>query len=382
MNQSILRLLLVLIFIVLSKPCKFRIQSLYEGNLKTLLFYGDKSRAEFVRNKFLQQVAVLPAAFLGAGAIYACDISDLNSASAFYIASPAIEVNSIFINGCISGAVINAAKNAILHPLETAKARLDTGLRTNIFDDAYSGIVPALVGGVPAAAIFFGTKDILTYIFRAYEVDVNLATIAAVTLAQIPYWLLRNPSEVLKTRIRTGADKSTFLEVLFRKNGINDLYSGLVPNLLYALPSDWLKFISYHYISIILFSFKEGVPMSGGAALISGSLASLVAETLCTPIDVIRTKVMCIDNNNCNVDDEWPGLDRSITTDSDVLEQQSEGSVRTDKNSIKQMFDVIKGSSLTEIYAGAGPRSARALLDGGVQFVCYELTQNFLHGNL
>jgi hypothetical protein len=53
---------------------------------------------------------------------------------------------SVLINGMISGAAINAAKNIILHPIETVKARLDTGAKTGLFNDAYSGIVPAMAG--------------------------------------------------------------------------------------------------------------------------------------------------------------------------------------------------------------------------------------------
>ena len=42
------------------------------------------------------------------------------------------------------------------------KARLDTGAKPDwaIFNNVYSGLLPAILGGVPAAALFFGTKDL------------------------------------------------------------------------------------------------------------------------------------------------------------------------------------------------------------------------------
>ena len=48
------------------------------------------------------------------------------------------------------------------------KTRLDTGAKKdlNLFNNVYAGIIPALLGGVPAAAVFFGTKDLFRNIFR------------------------------------------------------------------------------------------------------------------------------------------------------------------------------------------------------------------------
>jgi hypothetical protein len=50
------------------------------------------------------------------------------------------------------------------------KARLDTGAQADrkIFKNIYSGIVPAILGGVPAAAVFFGTKDLCRSFLRYF----------------------------------------------------------------------------------------------------------------------------------------------------------------------------------------------------------------------
>jgi solute carrier family 25 (mitochondrial S-adenosylmethionine transporter), member 26 len=210
--------------------------------------------------------------------------------------SPVVFDEKILINGLISGAAINAAKNLILHPIETVKTRLDTGERemSALVADVYSGIVPALVGGVPAAAVFFGAKDLIRDSLRHAGVSPGPATILSVTLASFPYWALRNPSEVIKTRLRTGAAASaSFTDIVFQGQ-ISDLYSGLTSNLLYSLPSDWLKFIFYEYFSGALFGLQEGQSVDGFAAIICGSLGALVAETLCTPLDVARTRIMCM----------------------------------------------------------------------------------------
>eukprot|EP01041_Mallomonas_annulata_P011794 gene11794-24710_t len=257
---------------------------------------------------------------------------------------------SIFINGFICGAVINAAKNLILHPIETLKTRLDTGMKGNIFADVYSGIVPALIGGIPAAAVFFGTKDLFRSIFRQYSfIDPKFATILAVTLAQFPYWLLRNPSEVIKTRLRTTSTEnststSSSLQDILQRNTITDYYTGLIPNLLYALPSDWLKFIAYDLISYSLFNIHESESVTVIQALICGALASLVAETICTPLDVVRTRIMCVDGSCELLPDDTKGtvMDRK-------LKQKQNISMKKDDTPATTAPDTSKRTSNSEI---------------------------------
>ena len=282
--------------------------------------------------------------------------------------------SSVFINGFVSGAAINAAKNIILGPLETAKSRLDMGAKEVSLDGLYDGIIPAMVGGVPAAAIFFGTKDVFRDVLRHLNIAPGPATILAVTMAQIPYWLLRNPSEVIKTRVRTGAKASMLDSVM--KGEISDLYSGLTVNLLYAMPSDWLKFVFYEFFASSLFGLQEGATVNGFAAIVCGSLGALVAETVATPLDVARTRIMCLTGDDeCPVDDMLIPVDYAATTgsSSDVT------AVPIKPNPLIVVYDILRQEKLSNLFAGAGPRSARALLDGAVQFYAYETTQNLLH---
>ena len=91
-----------------------------------------------------------------------------------------------------------------------------------IFKDVYNGLLPTLIGGIPSAAVFFGIKDYVQSVLKDINrngefweflialpfVNINddfkltkmERTVLAVTIANIPYWILRSPSEVLKTR--------------------------------------------------------------------------------------------------------------------------------------------------------------------------------------
>lgn len=100
-----------------------------------------------------------------------------------------------FIRGLASGAASRLSKEAILHPIDTVRARLSSPpeLRNSsaLFDDLYSGVVPALVGGLPAGAIFFGVKDFSKKKFRSMGFSKEQATLLSVTAANIPFWIIR-----------------------------------------------------------------------------------------------------------------------------------------------------------------------------------------------
>jgi Mitochondrial carrier protein len=122
----------------------------------------------------------------------------------------------------------------------------------------------------------------LSWMFSLNSYFQNFRIFQAVTIAQIPYWILRNPSEVIKTRLRTKMQFTTeksekngnYLDNKNRNknmqinrtnnreysliNNIRDLYSGIGTNLMYALPSDWLKFLSYEFISKYLYGITIG----------------------------------------------------------------------------------------------------------------------------
>jgi solute carrier family 25 S-adenosylmethionine transporter 26 len=137
-----------------------------------------------------------------------------------------------------------------------------------------------------------GTKDEFRHILRGAGIDPAAATLLAVAAAQVPYWIVRNPSEVLKTRMRTASTASSSFVDILRSGGAKDLYSGLSLNLLYALPSDWLKFFAYDFIATYIYHMSEGQAIDATTSIVCGGAAALFAETLCTPLDVARNRIM------------------------------------------------------------------------------------------
>lgn len=67
-------------------------------------------------------------------------------------AAQSISVEDTFVRGLLSGAATRAAKEVLLHPIDTVKTRLQMpGARLGsegLLAKLYSGVVPAVLGGV------------------------------------------------------------------------------------------------------------------------------------------------------------------------------------------------------------------------------------------
>jgi len=271
-----------------------------------------------------------------------------------------------FVSGLASGIVSRVNKEILLHPIDTVRARLQTKSRTEpedsiftistekinrnqtgLYDGLYSGIVPALIGGVPAGALFFGVKDYSKSFFRKAGFDRSTATILSVVVTNVPYWIVRSPAEVLKTRRQAGVDVSALstLQELWEEDGISSLSRGLYgnypSNYAYATPADIVKFLAYESITSNLYGLKEGQKVKGVNAAVAGALAGLVSQITTTPLDVARTRIM---------------------------------TGETEGNSIQVMQQLAHEEGLSSLFSGLSPRIARAIASGIIQFVSIEYT--------
>lgn len=200
-----------------------------------------------------------------------------------------------FIRGLLSGAVSRASKEILLHPFDTIRARLQVkkvtvvnatrssysskssasvstsilesqkkvdGNVTVLFQDLYAGLAPALIGGIPAGAVFFAVKDsVKSYIksldnpFDSSSVfsSKEFITILSVVVANVFYWMVRSPAEELKTKQQVGQNTTEFanfkyIAETYREKGpqgvIQLLYGSYSSNIMYALPADILKFVA------------------------------------------------------------------------------------------------------------------------------------------
>jgi solute carrier family 25 S-adenosylmethionine transporter 26 len=258
------------------------------------------------------------------------------------------------LSGFVAGAALTCTKTLVKYPLDTATVRLQMpnsiySIRRplKLFQNSFQGILNPLLWNIPGGAVFFAVKDAVKSMLREVALGRWEATCLAVLIANFPYWLIRNPSEVVKTKQQANLvdeySRKTAWEAFqleFQQNGLQGLYKGYWENILYATPADWAKFLIYEQLT----ATSSGVvsPLEGAVA---GAVATATAQWITTPLDVIRNRVMARN------DDSTP----PAYLDHLRLLYEQEG--------------------WNGLLAGAWPRVGKAILSGAIQFATYEETK-------
>ena len=156
-----------------------------------------------------QSAVAAPAATAGSSATATATAAASASAAAPAPMAPvALTQIQEAISGSISGAVVSTTKLLVKHPLDTVSVRLQVAKAAGdlsareLWQGAFVGVVPPLITAAPTGAVFFGVKDVVKAALRdgslgGVVLSKEAATVAAVFVAQFPYWALRNPSEVV-----------------------------------------------------------------------------------------------------------------------------------------------------------------------------------------
>lgn len=228
-----------------------------------------------------------------------------------------------------------------------------------LFKGSYQGITLPLITNIPGGAVFFAIKDASKSILREYGLSKYAATCVAVGVANLPYWLIRNPSEVIKTRQQAGIYGSdvngldavrkimkNFNNTNDEINSVNTLYKGYWENIIYSYPADVIKFLCYDKLS----NGKGNLsPMQGA---IYGAVSTGLAQLVTTPLDVIRNRIMA----NTNIDNSTHSSEKP--------------------SYVERCIQLAKEEGPKGLFAGATTRVGKAILSGAIQFATYEETKS------
>jgi len=279
------------------------------------------------------------------------------------------------VSGFVAGATLAGTKTLVKFPLDTATVRIqmpnsEYSIRdpVGLFDNCFNGISLTILSNIPAGAVFFSVKDAVKTIIKNSG-DGNTLTMPrwastslAVGFALIPYWIVRNPSEVVKVRQQAnidgyGGDVSTIDAVKltlkrsnkddFEGNNVSNFYAGFWENVVYAYPADVIKFVAYESITK---GRKDLSPIEGARA---GAIATALAQLVTTPLDVVRNRLMTGKNGNGS-----------------SLSQEEKK-----RGYIGSLIALGKEEGLNGLFAGATPRASKAILSGAIQFATYEETK-------
>ncbi|KAL7471804.1 hypothetical protein ACHAXS_012106 [Conticribra weissflogii] len=272
------------------------------------------------------------------------------------------------ISGFVSGSAVSTVKTLVKYPLDTATVRLqmpDTPFTLRnlpaLFDGSFRGISAPLISNIPAGAIFFAVKDATKSSLKQSGLPKWATTSLAVAAALPPYWLIRNPSEVIKTRLQIGTEgyfegMSTVDAFKFALSkgksenstlsGLSELYLGYFENILYGFPADIIKFVAYDYLS-------GGRKLSPADGAVYGALSTAIAQFATTPLDVLRNRIMA-----------------DIET-----KRKGDFGDRKKTSYLERLSTIADEEGVSALFAGSSPRVAKAILSGALQFAAYEETK-------
>ena len=198
------------------------------------------------------------------------------------------------------------------------------------------------------------------------------STLVSVFVAQFPYWAVRNPGELIKTRAQanlyTSTDNSTknvveLARIAVSEEGAGALWRGYGENIAYAYPADALKFVIYETLTQarqttkVATEKRRKVPPLEGA--IAGALATCIAQVITTPLDLVRNRVMA-----------------QTTVGSDEEQENSGTNHRRKTSYVDALVEIAQKEGVPALWTGTLPRVGKAIISGAVQFGSYELSKS------
>lgn len=207
----------------------------------------------------------------------------------------------------------------VTHPLDLAKVRLQTAskrgqsLFSMVFHiiksegvlKIYSGLTASLLRQATYSTVRFGVYE---YMKEAYEDSYHKMPTTSVLLPMSMLsgalgGLVGNPSDVVNIRMQNDSSlppaqrrhyKNAFDGILkiARSEGVSSLFRGLMPNLVRGVLMTASQVVTYDYAKTLLVNHFHFDPSKKSTHFSASLMAGLVATTVCSPADVVKTRIM------------------------------------------------------------------------------------------
>eukprot|EP01112_Ceratiomyxa_fruticulosa_P015071 TRINITY_DN4390_c0_g1_i1.p1 TRINITY_DN4390_c0_g1~~TRINITY_DN4390_c0_g1_i1.p1 ORF type:complete len:729 (-),score=188.20 TRINITY_DN4390_c0_g1_i1:79-2265(-) len=214
------------------------------------------------------------------------------------------------------GAVAGAIGATAVYPIDLVKTRMQNQraveaskriyanswdcfrkvLRNEGFAGLYKGLLPQIVGVAPEKAIKLTVNDLLRDLFEDKskgEIYFPLEVLAGggAGASQV---MFTNPLEIVKIRLQVQGEggkgtRGVGAIQIVRELGIFGLYKGAGACLLRDIPFSAIYFPTYAKMKLLM-KDKDG-KLGAKELLFSGAIAGIPAAYLCTPADVIKTRL-------------------------------------------------------------------------------------------
>lgn len=212
----------------------------------------------------------------------------------------------------------------VTHPLDLAKVRLQTAAKPGqslismVYHivtkegplKLYSGLTASLLRQGTYSTVRFGVYEFLkeSYVEKTGKSPNTTVLLPMSMLAGALGGLVGNPSDVVNIRMQNDSslplDKRRNYRNAFdgiirisKEEGVKSLFRGLLPNLVRGVLMTASQVVTYDFAKGILVDFCSLDPSKKSTHFSASLLAGLVATTICSPADVVKTRIMNAGNN-------------------------------------------------------------------------------------
>ena len=159
-----------------------------------------------------------------------------------------------FTTSLLSGGLAGLSVDLLLYPIDTIKTRLQSpqGFKAaGGLNGVYKGIGSVALGSAPGAGVFFCVYDTSKrYLSTTSQPDSPFVHMASACLGEVTACMVRVPTEVVKSKMQTGASGSgsvleTFRTVLNEGGVTGGIYRGFGITVMREIPFALIQFPIY-----------------------------------------------------------------------------------------------------------------------------------------
>jgi solute carrier family 25 protein 33/36 len=255
-------------------------------------------------------------------------------------------------------AAVPRARSAMVTPM-LVRLGMGEAFKTIVVNEGltalWKGIIPSLMGVLPARAVYFGMyanvkRELVLWNGGKESSWIHLTSAAAsgITTATMtcPFWVVKTRMQLqsnVKQHIGTVHYKNTFhcFKSIYEVEGLRALYSGLCVSYL-GVAEGTLQFVLYEKAKQFVKNQRQCEQLSGGELFALAGASKMIASVVTYPHEVLRTR-------------------------------QREKPNSAYKSIIPSLRKIVANEGYVALYHGMVPHLMRTVPNSAIMFLCYEL---------
>uniref|UniRef100_A0A0G4HR27 Mitochondrial carrier protein n=1 Tax=Chromera velia CCMP2878 TaxID=1169474 RepID=A0A0G4HR27_9ALVE len=199
----------------------------------------------------------------------------------------------------LAGGLAGVTVDLTIFPLDTIKTRLQLGPDHVKYKNKslYKGVVSALLGSFPSAAVFWGAYSRVGTALEDTGLPAPIRHMTAASVGEVCGCIVRVPFEVVKQQMQAGLGNSLreTVKSVWKARGLAGFYAGYSATVLREIPFDALEFCLWEEMKTQAAGSSSREAKEKLSPLFSaccGCVAGAIAAAATTPLDVAKTRIM------------------------------------------------------------------------------------------